>query len=364
MKAIYEYDTPLDAMCSLHPEVKEWWQTLVCIAQMEVGLPPNPADYWMEMTEAEQWKLVAQLLKQTLPKNIEDMPKIDVEKIQKKPDIIKPSLPQSTPQNLSVISVPSTLPQETKEISLALPFTEDRIINPYEWVNQLHEINCLLIFGGQGSGKSTFIQNEIYERKRIGHDIILLDPHHKFGDFPDIPVFGKGLNYEEIDNKLLELKQTIKSRYLDISNVPNFNPKPLTIICEEFTNWSSRCKNSEEFFMTSLSDCRKVRFHIIYVSHADTLAGLTKRGGAGKLRDMGMTKLEILSTLDETGKAKPLFKGNLYYPNSKKPIEVDIPVFKREPVNTEIPVNIPNTTILSDVISQTDKDKLDSVFGI
>lgn len=375
MKAIYAYKTPLDAMCDLHPEVKDWWQTLVSIAQMELGLPPNPAEYWLSMTEEEQWKLVAELLKQTLPKDIENVPKINVSKIKKAAEI-KPSTDTNfltiQPEIQPIVDSGDSQIIQVQKPPISLPFTEDSVINQYEWITQLHEINCLLIYGGQGSGKSSFVKHEAYERKKMGHEVILLDPHHKFGDFPDIEVFGKGLNYEEIDNKIFEVQQKIKSRYIDVSNVLNFNPKPITIICEEFTNWSARCKNSDEFFMASLSDCRKIRIHVIYISHADTLGALTKRSGAGRLRDIGMTKLELLSTLDATGKTKPLFKANLYYPNTKNPIEVDIPVFKDEPIQVNLPTTEPIqespkiilTSPISYDIPQADKARLDSVFGI
>ena len=234
------------------------------------------------------------------------------------------------------------------------PDLTDRNQDPHEWINGLHEVNCLLIYGEQGSGKTTFVEAEVKARQELGHEVIVLDIHRKYGSWEGLEVTGDGMDFEAIDESLLDLQSLIKTRYKQYSQVPDFNPKPITVICEEFTNWNERCKNSDAFFSAALSDVRKVRIHVLFVAHGDTLGNLTKKSGMGKNRDLGMVKLELIGELNETGKTVPSGKGNLYLPrNANNPVAVIVPDLRqqtedveheldslfRQPLDNVIPIN-------------------------
>jgi len=95
------------------------------------------------------------------------------------------------------------------------------------------------------------------------------------------------------------------------------NPKfqPLTFVCDEFTNWASRCKNSGEFFQTAVTDIRKAEMFALIVSHSRTLTGLGDAKGMAKLRDEALLEIELLGQQDPvTGKAVPKFEALVKLP--------------------------------------------------
>ena len=247
--------------------------------------------------------------------------------INSKPNVVN-NIQVAAPNVVNSVRVSS---QPQQQYSKDIPSYSDN----YDWMNQLHEANCLLIYGAQGTGKTTFVEAEAEARQELGHDIMVLDPHRKYGAWEGLEVVGDGMDYEAIDEALLDLQQLIKNRYLQYSQVPDFNPKPITVICEEFTEWNEKCKNSDSFFSASLSDVRKVRIHVLYVAHGDTLGNLTKKSGMGKNRDLGMMKLELIGKQTETGKTVPSGKANLYLQNQAKPILVSIPDLSKQDQDQE-----------------------------
>ncbi len=257
-----------------------------------------------------------------------------------KPLINQPQAPVQQPQqvmtqpvvinnNNTVRATAVSKPQ--KKNTGYTPDVFDQGSNHYEWMNQLHETNCLLIYGAQGSGKTTFVKAEVEARQELGHDIIVFDPHREYGAWEGLEVTGDGMDYEAIDEALLDLQKLIKNRYLQYSQTPNFNPKPITVICEEFTQWNDKCQNSDAFFSASLSDVRKVRIHVLYVAHGDTLGNLTKKSGMGRNRDLGMMKLELIGKPDKHGKPIPSGRGKLFLPSNPNPIPVSIPDLRKQP---------------------------------
>jgi hypothetical protein len=199
----------------------------------------------------------------------------------------------------------------------------------------LHEVNCLLIYGQQGAGKTTYVDMEINERKKLGHQILVFDTHREYGAWDGLEVVGDGMDYEAIDTELANVNSLIKSRYQQRATVKGFNPQPMTIVCEEFTDWAIKCQSSDEFFLSALKDCRKVRIHVIFVAHARTMSVLTKKSGMSVMFENGSTKLEILGKPSATGVTIPSGFADLYNdPNdSKKAVRVAIPdLSKSEPL--------------------------------
>jgi hypothetical protein len=210
-------------------------------------------------------------------------------------------------------------------------YTPDLVDNsnkdPYAWMDLLHEVNCLLIYGQQGAGKTTFIENEINARKALGHEILVFDTHREYGAWEGLEVVGDGMDYDAIDAELANVNSLIKARYQQRATVKGFNPQPMTIVCEEFTDWAIKCQSSDEFFLSALKDCRKVRIHVIFVAHARTMGVLTKKAGMSVMFENGSTKLEILGKPNALGKTIPSGFADLYNdPNdTKKAVRVAIP---------------------------------------
>ncbi len=173
----------------------------------------------------------------------------------------------------------------------------------------------VLIYGVPGAGKSTFTEQEVAKRLKEGHRVIVLDPHAACGQWQGCEVVGAGMDYEAIDAKLVWFQKQVKDRYKVISSQSNPKFQPLTIVGEEFTNWSKRCDNSGEHFQTVNSDIRKAECYSIIVSHTRNLAGLGDAKGMGALRDESMLEVEILGEYNaETERATPRFEAMVKLP--------------------------------------------------
>ena len=190
---------------------------------------------------------------------------------------------------------------------------------------------AVLLLGPQGSGKTFAAEQEVVKRREAGHRIIAIDPHAGFNSWKGAEVIGAGMDYEAIDAQLAWLAAEIKKRYKQIRNEPNPQFQPLTIVCDEFTNWGSRCKSSADFFQAALSDVRKAQCFILLISHARTLAGLGKAAGFADSRDAGLLEIEFLVNLDANGKASPKYQALVKLPGTALSDRFAVSIAKIEP---------------------------------
>tara|TARA_R110000868_G_scaffold48030_2_gene156680 strand:+ start:168 stop:1220 length:1053 start_codon:yes stop_codon:yes gene_type:complete len=270
-----------------------------------------------------------------LIKELSDKPLIEMPQQLQPKTIIPPIVNNINVRNTAVNHSDRTQPKREYTPDL-IPTDSD----PYTWMDSLHEVNCLLIYGEQGAGKTTYVEHEVESRKELGHQILVLDPHREYGAWDGLEVIGDGMDYQAIDDELSNINALIKSRYEQRATTPNFNPQPMTIICEEFTKWSAKCPNSDDFFSAALSDCRKVRVHVVYVAHARTMGALTKKVGMSAMFENGSTKLEILGKRNNLGKTVPSGFADLYDSRDGKAQRVAIPdLTKVQPVDNVIDLN-------------------------
>jgi hypothetical protein len=178
---------------------------------------------------------------------------------------------------------------------------------------------AVLIYGPQGSGKTFLAEEEIKERKAAGHKVTALDPHAGFNSWRDCEVVGAGMDYPAIDAELSDFASEVKRRYERIRKEPNPQFQPWTFVCDEFTNWASRCKASGDFFQAALSDIRKAKMYVIFVSHARTLAGLGDAKGMAATRDAALLEIELRGKIDPvTTEAVPKFEALVKLPGQSQ----------------------------------------------
>ena len=208
----------------------------------------------------------------------------------------------------------TTNPGDKVDPSVATPGLEpDQTVGPKMPV--LTNYPSVLIYGAPGSGKTTFAEQEVKRRLEAGHRVIICDPHAAYGAWAGCSVVGGGMNYAAIDAKLEWFASEVRRRYKRIESEPNPTFQPLTLCCDEFTNWAGRCSAAGEFFQSALSDIRKAKMFGLIVSHTRTMAGLANAAGMAKLRDEALLELELLGQqCPKTGDAIPRYEAVVKLP--------------------------------------------------
>jgi hypothetical protein len=123
------------------------------------------------------------------------------------------------------------------------------------------------------------------------------------------------MNYAAIDAKLEWFAAEVRRRYKRIKSEPNPTFQPLTLCCDEFTNWAGRCSAAGEFFQSALSDIRKAKMFGLIVSHTRTMAGFANAAGMAKLRDEALLEVDLLGQqCPKTGDAVPRYEAVVKLP--------------------------------------------------
>ncbi|NJR71071.1 MAG: ATP-binding protein [Synechococcales cyanobacterium CRU_2_2] len=195
----------------------------------------------------------------------------------------------------------------------------------YSWVDKVNGFPAVLVFGPQGSGKTTLAEFLVQRRHELGHEIEILDPHRAAGAWEGLTCYGAGMDYAAVDRRLLEFEETTKARYEVRSRKRNYKPQPRTLVAEEMTNWADRCDNAENFLKTCLSDNRKIGMHALFIAHGRELALLGGGKGTSKMRDNGLLEIQLFSEPGPDGRPRPTGKGQIRWPASKDWESIDIP---------------------------------------
>jgi hypothetical protein len=221
---------------------------------------------------------------------------IDVPVMQVQNDAVNRAAPDVSSNQLEPIAPPKTfdIPIESfPELQLSMSAQSAQLEERFLWSKDLLNFPAVLIWGPQGSGKTSFAAWLLRERIRAGHTAEVWDVHREYGQWEGLPVFGDGMDYEAVDRRMLVFESHVKADYKERASNPKYSPKRHTIICEEFTNFARRCEHSAPFFEASLSDLRKVRKGVIFVSHDRTLTALGGSKGFSKARNNGLLELQL-----------------------------------------------------------------------
>ncbi|MBD2184807.1 ATP-binding protein [Planktothrix sp. FACHB-1355] len=196
------------------------------------------------------------------------------------------------------------------------------------WFTRARGYKLVQIFGGQGSGKSTLAKALVRERVAKGHYVEVWDVHRDAMNWIGLPVYGGGMNYKAVDERMKWAHKLIESRYqeIDQKGEDNCNFQPVTIVVEELTNMAKRCEASDDFYEAALSDIRKVSVFVLFISHDRTLAASGGSKGLARARDASMLEIELFASSDPTtGEERPTGKGRMKLPGeAQEKIDIEI----------------------------------------
>ena len=239
-----------------------------------------------------------------------------------------------------------------------------------DWTTSLLKYPYVLIYGAPGSGKTTFIQWLINQRIALGHSVFALDPHYEAGSWQFCEVKGAGLNYSEIDEFITRLTNLVKRRYMQRQHKRGLVFEPITVLCEELTEWADNCEKVQQL-IKKIPDYRKVGVHLLLVAHGRSLPSLGGAKGKRDMLDAALAELNLLVKTRKDGEPEPLMKGILKLPH-QRPQEVRIPNIyipepelsnqQVEPAETQSGQEVQNTEALPEPVLEPQENPPRSAF--
>ncbi|PZV06621.1 MAG: hypothetical protein DCF22_23405 [Leptolyngbya sp.] len=190
-----------------------------------------------------------------------------------------------------------------------------------------------LIWGGQGSGKTSMVRAIAADKLKHGQQVAVLNPHGNAAGWQGMQLIGAGKNYSAVEIFMGRYLALIKERYQFFESADVTEDEFLeqllregkirSTICEELSGWSTNVDQTllHEFIRTALTESRKVGLPMILVAHDPSLEFVGLKKGA-RLRDKGVVVAEMepgIADLDN-GILKATGKGKLQLPGQKDAI--------------------------------------------
>lgn len=190
----------------------------------------------------------------------------------------------------------------------------------YGWIDSFKSYGSIMIIGGKGSGKSTFVKWLAEQRQQQGDRVLVFDPHAAYGDWDGLDVIGRGKDYAALTDGMTKVSDDIDQRYAAIASEPNPTLPPVTLILEEMTGWAEHCDKAvlNRFDTALVADARKAKYRFIKISHNDTLSTTGGRGGTKKTQESN-ARLYLNCKPDPTTPdgVSPAFTGTLIMPGGE-----------------------------------------------
>lgn len=193
-------------------------------------------------------------------------------------------------------------------------------VEDYAWINSFKPYGSIMVIGGKGSGKSTFVKWLAEQRQQQGDRVLVLDPHAAYGDWDGLEVVGRGKDYAALTEGMTKVSDDIDQRYAAIASEPNPSLPPVTLVLEEMTGWAEHCDKAalNRFDTALVADARKAKYRFIKISHNDTLSTTGGRGGTKKTQESN-ARLYLNCKPDPTNPdgVSPAFTGTLIMPGGE-----------------------------------------------
>jgi len=143
------------------------------------------------------------------------------------------------------------------------------------------DLTVLIVCPKQGVGKTSLMSHIAIARMNRGDRVIVLDAHYYKDNWkiwhPNLEIYGKGKNYDEIKIKLEWLRDELDRRYGSPEDFPH-----ITVVMDEMATTCSKV-GAEEYFLSLLTEGRKSGIFFIGASHSTTVKSIGISGN-GELK--------------------------------------------------------------------------------
>lgn len=167
----------------------------------------------------------------------------------------------------------------------------------------------MMIYGSTGKGKSTFVDWLISDILISNPDakFILINPHHKAGQWGTRNVIGRGRNFSEIEEILPKIMGLMDARYDDYSDIEGISFEDIYIVIDEVPAIKQSIDNKvfSSFVKQMTSEARKVRIWLILITQSRYTKQLGFEGASDMLDNLLIIRVAkpkyFYSLIDENG---------------------------------------------------------------
>ena len=233
---------------------------------------------------------------------------------------------------------PAVKPEARTEISAKAKQPSDPYSGKFRWIKDLFEEGAVFLCGTRGSGKTSKAEFLIEEYLKRGYRVEVADPHAKAGQWAPLKVYGRGLNYAEVEQAIQNFIDEINDRYERMAVDEDYDPledeQRCILVCEEMKRWARKLpeKLVADFWDLVVADIRKGNGGVLLISQGKTKDCYGGKGADGKseLIEDSLARLKCRSVADPAipGGYRPLPDAE-WKPSGALPVQVTVPDWMR-----------------------------------
>ena len=172
--------------------------------------------------------------------------------------------------------------------------------------------DCVLVYGGRGTGKTSLLKHLVAARQRAGTDVRIIDPHFGANDswagYGYGTVVGTALDYDGLETELKAIVGEMVLRFQQRGA-----HRPMLVVIDEWRDFVREKPAVADLMLKLVTKARKVGIDVMLISHSRNVKALGIQG-EGDLRE----NFTIVHTQRESGRRWLEVEregGNVTYPH-------------------------------------------------
>jgi len=256
---------PLYAFFQLPQEIQDWHEADICREQMRLGKAPNWSEFWLSLETADQWRLVASLLDEALPRSL-PCPKVNLR---------KRAAPLKTPTLRNAECIPVLVENENQFNLLDLISEDKRSLYPHA-----------AFFCPSGWGKDYNSSKLIAQASGETIACLIKEPEIWRSHCPNARIVCNGYNVTEIEKVLVEVCDRNQMRTMDLE------PKtPINVIFSDYPSIVQGIKGiTEKYVAKIIRDGRSNLIRFWFLLQESNVTALDMEGRSDLLSSITMVR--------------------------------------------------------------------------